>query len=668
MIIPFLLLALQAPTHELLRTHQNEWQRLIAAEDARAATPAQLRTILDATRSRNAELRRLAVRALGRLERSELRDSIAPHLKDADPAVRGEAAHALAQSVVRDSTTSVLDVLGLAMSGERSAGVVAALAESAGRVYQRGSTAARSAMQLSMLLAGSDTVRHGAARGLFFLARQRSVRDAFTDPVRQALLSPAVWRTGAGELAVRTRTVAAATLASIGALERASIAQVMSDAHPMVRREGAAALATADTTGLGPLVVQAMRDSAAAVRYHGLRAYGLKYALTSCSPIYDLLDDAGPHVALQAIDLAGSACRAHPEARQRITPIAQRVSSAQWHRPAHAIVALARIDAEAARPLARALAAHRSAFARTYAANAAGLLKDTALLLQLSRDAAPNVRTAAVEALAPFAGRAADTVYLAQFSQDDSQLLMAATAALRESPDPRVPVVLLNALDRISAQKSETSRDARMALLQRIRDAGNPALAARVRPYLTDFDPRVAALAAQTLAAWTGERASAAPSAPPPLPLPTFAQATELANARVTIEFDEGTVELLLFPFDAPTNAHRFARLARAGFFNGLTLHRIAPNFVVQGGSPNANEYSGDKPFSRDELGLNNWRGTVGLSTRGRDTGDGQLYINLIDNVRLDHDYTVFAAVVRGLDVVDRLVEGAVMRRVSVTR
>jgi cyclophilin family peptidyl-prolyl cis-trans isomerase len=89
----------------------------------------------------------------------------------------------------------------------------------------------------------------------------------------------------------------------------------------------------------------------------------------------------------------------------------------------------------------------------------------------------------------------------------------------------------------------------------------------------------------------------------------------------------------------------------------------------VQGGSPHANEYRGDGPFSRDELGLaGNWRGTVGLSTRGRDTGDAQLFINLIDNVRLDHDYTVFAEVVAGMDVVDRMQEGARMRRVTVVR
>ena len=66
---------------------------------------------------------------------------------------------------------------------------------------------------------------------------------------------------------------------------------------------------------------------------------------------------------------------------------------------------------------------------------------------------------------------------------------------------------------------------------------------------------------------------------------------------------------------------------------------------MIQGGSPGANEYSGHKEYMRDEIGARNSRGTVGLSTRGRNTADAQFFINLVDNPRLDHDYTVFASV-----------------------
>jgi cyclophilin family peptidyl-prolyl cis-trans isomerase len=151
--------------------------------------------------------------------------------------------------------------------------------------------------------------------------------------------------------------------------------------------------------------------------------------------------------------------------------------------------------------------------------------------------------------------------------------------------------------------------------------------------------------------------------------VPTPAELDALEGAIFTIEMAEGgSFDLRLRAWDAPTNAARFARLADAGYFDGLTYHRVAPNFVIQGGSPAANEYAGDGPYTRDELGLDgHWRGTAGISTRGRDTGDAQMFVNLVDNVRLDHDYTVFGEVIRGMEVVDRVLEGAVIRQIRRT-
>jgi cyclophilin family peptidyl-prolyl cis-trans isomerase len=128
-----------------------------------------------------------------------------------------------------------------------------------------------------------------------------------------------------------------------------------------------------------------------------------------------------------------------------------------------------------------------------------------------------------------------------------------------------------------------------------------------------------------------------------------------------------GSFELRLFPDDAPITVGRFLRLVRSGYYDGLTLHRVVPNFVVQGGSPGANEYVGDGPFLRDEVGLRSHRrGSVGISTRGRNTGDAQFFIDLVDLPRLDHDYTVFAEVTSGMATVDQLLEGDVMAKVEV--
>jgi cyclophilin family peptidyl-prolyl cis-trans isomerase len=139
-------------------------------------------------------------------------------------------------------------------------------------------------------------------------------------------------------------------------------------------------------------------------------------------------------------------------------------------------------------------------------------------------------------------------------------------------------------------------------------------------------------------------------------------------RARIAIA-DAGTFELALFTGEAPATVIQFVDLARSGYYGGLTFHRVVPNFVVQGGSPGANEYVGHPSQMRDEVGL--WphvRGAVGISTRGRDTGDAQIFIDLVDNPRLDHQYTVFAQVLNGIEVIDRILEGDVIEKIEILR
>jgi cyclophilin family peptidyl-prolyl cis-trans isomerase len=143
---------------------------------------------------------------------------------------------------------------------------------------------------------------------------------------------------------------------------------------------------------------------------------------------------------------------------------------------------------------------------------------------------------------------------------------------------------------------------------------------------------------------------------------------TALRGATMRLVMASGdTIDAELLTDEAPLTVARIARLARRGYYDGLTFHRVALNFVIQGGSPGANEYAGDGPYMRDELtARSHERGTFGISTRGRDTGDAQLFVNLVDNPRLDYDYTVWARVTRGLTAIDRIGEGDVIRRLEI--
>jgi len=127
-------------------------------------------------------------------------------------------------------------------------------------------------------------------------------------------------------------------------------------------------------------------------------------------------------------------------------------------------------------------------------------------------------------------------------------------------------------------------------------------------------------------------------------------------------------VSLRLLPDAAPVTVARFAELASQNFYNGRTFHRIVPNFVVQGGSPGANEYTGAPRYMRDEVGPEAYhvRGAVGISSRGGDTGDGQIFIDLVDLPRLDRDYTVFAYVTKGMELIDQMLDGAKIQNITV--
>ena len=195
---------------------------------------------------------------------------------------------------------------------------------------------------------------------------------------------------------------------------------------------------------------------------------------------------------------------------------------------------------------------------------------------------------------------------------------------------------------------------------------GAPADAPGMRRYLDDPDPKVAAKAAEILSAWTGQTVQPTTTRVRTMPLPPERELGDLpARMRVTLASGRSFVVSFLLD-EAPISTWRVVRLARAGYYHGLTFHRIVPNFVIQGGSPGASEFVGDGPFMRDEFGMRSQtRGTVGISSRGRDTGDAQIYVNLIDNARLDHEYTIFGEVSDGMDVVDAILEGDVIARIE---
>jgi len=332
-------------------------------------------------------------------------------------------------------------------------------------------------------------------------------------------------------------------------------------------------------------------------------------------------------------------------------------------------VSLARAGPEWAKPLLPRFTGSPIWQVRMYAARAATTLGAREELERLAADPQPNVREAAISGLVLVRGHEADEIFIEALSSRDYQLVQTAARALEGSPnrDSAVPA-LLRSLAALTADHRDTSRDPRRAILERVRELETSCSADAVTPYLGDFDPQIASLAAEILTLWTGLPTAPATVRAPTGPAPDLREIDALMSAKATVRMKGGgAFELQLLTSEAPATVLRFVRLARAGYYDGLTFHRVVPNFVIQGGSPGANEFMGDGPYMRDELGLRpHLRGSVGISTRGRDTGDAQIFIDLVDNPRLDHDYTVFAEVTSGIEIVDAIMEGDVIESIRI--
>ena len=137
------------------------------------------------------------------------------------------------------------------------------------------------------------------------------------------------------------------------------------------------------------------------------------------------------------------------------------------------------------------------------------------------------------------------------------------------------------------------------------------------------------------------------------------------------IKTNKGTLKVEFFEKDAPNTVKNFTDLAKKGFYNGLTFHRVIPDFVVQGGCPNGTGTGGPGYKIKCELeGGNQYhdKGVLSMAHAGRDTGGSQFFIVLSrsNTAHLDNNHTCFGKVVEGIDVVEELRMGDVMEKVIV--
>ena len=138
-------------------------------------------------------------------------------------------------------------------------------------------------------------------------------------------------------------------------------------------------------------------------------------------------------------------------------------------------------------------------------------------------------------------------------------------------------------------------------------------------------------------------------------------------KVTATVVTSKGRFTIEFLPEEAPLTVDNFIRLARKGYFNGQTIPRVVPNFVIQAGDPRGDTNGGPGYQIRCEINEVLYeRGAVGMALSGKDTGGSQWFVTHSPQPHLDGGYTVFGHVITGMEVVDNIARGDIIHRVIV--
>ena len=633
----------------------------LAAEPAAGDSRARLLALADARRFDPSALAALAA--------------------DAEPAVRAGTAGVLGLLANPGATPLVAQ-----LARDPYASVRAAAAAAAGRLIATvpAGTHEREALggELRRLLQDpAPDVRAAAAWGagralcqecdLWLLQRLGRERA----PAVQAAILQELWRfpgtlwikRATGQVTNRdpgVRYAAASSLARSGRPEAvAGLRRASRDADPLVRMAALEGGRRAAAGALWPELLAGVGDADARVRIAAME--GLANVLArkparalpkeAVAAVSRVLADADPQRAqarVVAVRLAGAArcCGAQLQAI---------VAAGEPWVAGEALAALARTGGAASDAAFRAWLGAPELPRRIAAVRALGqTAENQAVLLAALADPVAEVRLAAVGALRDGAGAAVTSAITQRLADDDPAVRAAAVEALaaRKAVPPEPELLRLLARERGAA-----APDAAVALIGALGEGKGQSDGTRaVLENLTGSpDPVVARAAWQALAAHGVAR-----------PLPEVKTGEDPAFYREVLRWAgsprwlevvtvRGTMQIALDTSSAPLACFRLAALADKKFFDGLTFHRVEPDFVVQGGDPRGDGWGGPGFVMRDELSLAPFAaGAVGIALSGPDTGGSQLFATLTPRPHLLGRYPHVGTVAAGLDVAGRLRAG----------
>jgi len=613
--------------------------------------------------SQDAETRARAARALGRL-RTE--GSLAPLKElatDQDVEVRVEAAFALGQT--EGAGPFLLEWL----TTETEPAVRERLCEGLGKQGD-----ADAVPRLLMALAEQPRFLHPprtAERAAVALGRlhMRGIVEASTDEVQRALVRQLrrtdrdARRGAAFALARMARTDPAADVRA----RLAAGAEGDADVHVRALLVRALAGVEGEDAVVHPVLDHAAVDPAVGVRVAAARAA----AKRSWAGAVALLQDSDPGVRREAIAAVGSLEHPDVDRDALLRPLleagntldaaedARLTGDTRLQEAADALTALA--SAQLIDDLEPYLAADRPTAVR--AAAAAALTEDRRRVELATRDAEAAVRTGAAYAWSTDDPQVEEAIAL--LGGFDDMVASIAAAWLAENPDPSAEEALLTAV----AESDEPD----------LVKSGSNALARLYegpRPLVSRPDERARSTAMHAMAHperhahEAGLALGALLGLPPPPPVHRIltvplSEVAQVRQARVLT--DRGAFVIELLPSEAPVTVWNFARLVDEHYFDGLRIHRVVPDFVIQDGDPRGDGSGGPGWSIPDEINLESYRaGTVGMALAGPDTGGSQWFVTIAPQPHLDGGYTVFGRIHSGMETVQRIQPGDRIERIVI--
>ncbi len=434
----------------------------------------------------------------------------------------------------------------------------------------------------------------------------------------------------------------------------------------LARRDSIPPLAAALDSGKTPLVTNALIALEAILEKNP----GAVVAEDRKARILALAGDANPNLAIPALVVLRQFEATDREVRQRLWSIAL---TGEGRRRQVAVVSVVAALRERARAALDAAASSPDRALRTTAAETLMFLpaaQAKPYREKLFADKEAVVRQEVLGSLkTPEAVRDGRALVNSALTDADAGVRAAAVEALGLLNDESILPLLSDALARSQADPSPDVAVAVIGVCEKLRSAAARSI---VESAYHQNKTLVARLARRSLIqAFRSDRAR--------LPAPEYKTGRTSADyaallseahrpQRARVETGRGEFVLRLAGRQAPLTVASFVRLARTSYFDGVAIHRVVPNFVLQDGDPTGTGNGGPGYEIRDELNpLAYERGTLGMALSGPDTGGSQWFVTLSPQPHLNGLYTVFGQVVAGQEVVEGIEQGDRIRKVTIS-